>query len=212
MKRKFGRFVSCVVAAGLTCVLASAAQAECGFSNRPIKPSGWQPEMGATLPQLVTAAFDEDDQNGPSIVGMWHVKFTAHTQDGEAIPSPGAVIDNSVVVWHPDGTEIMNSSRSAQDGNFCLGVWKRTGTRTYLLNHIPWQGNIFDPTVPPSTVGAPQAGDQIIEYITLSPNGNSYAGTFTLKAYDTSGNVYTWFKGTLSAKRITPDTPFSDLF
>jgi hypothetical protein len=42
------------------------------------------------------------------------------------------VIDKSVVVWHSDGTEIMNSSRSAQDENFCLGVWKRTGERTYL--------------------------------------------------------------------------------
>ena len=91
-----------------------------------------------------------DDRRIPSIVGMWHVVFTAQTQNGEAIPVPGgAVIDNSVVVWHSDGTEIMNSSRSAQDGNFCLGVWKQTGYRTYLLNHIPWQGNVYDPTVPP---------------------------------------------------------------
>ncbi|MGH9587371.1 MAG: hypothetical protein ACRD3F_10495 [Acidobacteriaceae bacterium] len=212
MKRKFGRFVPCIAAVGLACVLASVAQAQCGLPNGPIKPSGWQPEMGAPLPQLVTAAFDEENQNEPSIVGMWHVKFTAHTQDGEDIPSPGAVIDNSVVVWHPDGTEIMNSARSAQDGNFCLGVWKRTGTRTYMLNHIPWQGNQFDPKAPPSTIGAPQEGVQILEWITLSPNGNSYAGRFTLKAYDTSGNIYTWFTGTLSAKRITPDTPFTDLF
>lgn len=212
MKRKFGRFVPCIVAAGVACVLACAAQAECGLPNKLIKPSSWQPEMGATLPQFVTAAFDEGAPNEPLIIGMWHVKFTALTQNGEAIPSPGAVIDNSVVVWHPDGTEIMNSSRSAQDGNFCLGVWKRTGARTYLLNHIPWQGNIFDPTAPPSTVGPPQAGDQIIEKITLSVDGNSYAGTFTLKAYDTSGNVYTSFTGTLAAKRITPDTPFTALF
>jgi len=45
----------------------------------------------------------------------------------------------------------------------------------------------------------------------LSPDGNSYSGTFTLHAYDPSGNVYVWFTGTLSAKRITPDTPFSAL-
>ena len=75
---------------------------------------------------------------------MWHVVFTAQTQNGDAIPVPGGVvIDNSVVVWHSDGTEIMNSARSAQDGNFCLGVWKRTGERPYLLNHIPWQGNVL---------------------------------------------------------------------
>jgi hypothetical protein len=140
------------------------------------------------------------------------VVFTAQTQNGEAIPvTGGVVIDNSVVVWHGDGTEIMNSSRSAQDGNFCLGVWKRTGDRTYLLNHIPWQGNVYDPTVPPDVIGQPQGGAQIIEKITLRPDGNSYTGTFTLHAYDTSGNVYVWFTGVLSAKRITPDTPFSAL-
>jgi hypothetical protein len=105
----------------------------------------------------------------------------------------------------------MNSSRSAQDGNFCLGVWERTGDRTYLLNHIPWQGNVFDPTAAPNAIGAPQGGAQIIEKITLSPDGNSYTGTFTLHAYDTSGNVYVWFTGVLSAKRVTPNTPFSDL-
>jgi hypothetical protein len=207
MKRRFGKFVPCIAAVGLAFTLASTSLAECGLPNKPIKPSNWQPGIDATLPQFVTAA---DDQ--PSIVGMWHVTFTAHTQNGVDITSPGMVIDNSVVVWHPDGTEIMNSARSAQDGNFCLGVWKRTGTRTYMLNHIPWQGNKFDPSAPPSTIGDPQEGVQILEWITLSPQGNSYAGTFTLKAYDTSGNIYTWFTGTLSAKRITPDTPFSDLF
>lgn len=98
----------------------------------------------------------------------------------------------------------------AQDGNFCLGVWKRTGRRAYLLNHIAWQGNVFDPSVPPDTTGAPQEGAQIIEKITLSPDGNSYSGIFTLHAYDTSG-FYMRFTGVLAAKRITPDTPFSDL-
>jgi len=132
------------------------------------------------------------------------------SQNGETIPG-GAVIDNSVVVWHPDGTEIMNSSRPAQDGNFCLGVWKRTGKRSYLLNHMPWQGNVFNPAAAPDLVGPPQGGDQIIESVTLSPDGKSYSGTFTLRAYDTFGNVYVWFAGTLSATRITPDTPFTDL-
>jgi hypothetical protein len=65
--------------------------------------------------------------------------------------------------------------------------------------------------VAPDVIGAPQGGAQIIEKITLSPDGNSYTGTFTLHAYDTSGNVYVWFTGVLSAKRITPNTPFSAL-
>jgi hypothetical protein len=187
--------------------IAPAAMAQCGLPNQPIKPSSWSPQYGALTPRLVLAADDLEP-----IVGMWHVVFAAQTQNGETIPvTGGVVIDNSVVVWHPDGTEIMNSSRSAQDGNFCLGVWKQTGDRTYLLNHIAWQGNVYDPTAAPDIVGAPQGGAQIIEEITLSRDGNSYTGTFTLHAYDTSGNVYVWFTGVLSAKRITQDTPFSAL-
>ena len=194
----------------LTLVLsiAPAGMAQCGLPNKLIKPSNWSPQYDATRPQLVLAALD----GSAPIVGMWHVVFTAQTQNGETIPvTGGVVIDNSVVVWHGDGTEIMNSSRSAQDGNFCLGVWERTGDRTYLLNHIPWQGNVYDPAAAPDAIGAPQGGAQIIEKITLSPDGNSYTGTFTLHAYDTSGNVYVWFTGVLSAKRITPETPFGAL-
>ncbi|HEX5234025.1 MAG TPA: hypothetical protein VFW25_01710 [Silvibacterium sp.] len=161
---------------------------------------------------LLRAAFDSDDVQGPSIVGMWHVVFKATKQNGEAIPVPGGVvIDNAVSVWHSDGTEIMNSARSAQDGNFCLGVWKRTGARTYYLNHIPWMGNVFDPTAPSGTIGQPQAGVQIIEKLTLDPDGDAFTGTFTLHAYDTSGNVYASFSGNISAHRITPETPFSSL-
>jgi len=207
MKSRFWQFISWSGTAALVFAGISTAAAQCGLPNKPIKPMTWNSQSGSRQPVLQTA-FDDDDRD-PSIVGMWHVVFTAQTQNGETIPG-GAPIDNSVVVWHGDGTEIMNSSRSAQDGNFCLGVWKRTGDRSYYLNHIPWQGNVYDPTVPPDTIGAPQDGAQLIEKIILSPDGNSYSGTFTLYAYK-GGSVYVWFSGTLAAKRITTDTPFSAL-
>jgi hypothetical protein len=210
MKLQNWKCITGMAALALAFAVVPAATAQCGMPNKPIKPSSWHPQYGAT-PRLVKTALDPFEIGEPSIVGMWHVIFTAQTAGGDPIPSPGQVIDNSVVVWHPDGTEIMNSGRPAQDGNFCLGVWKHTGNRTYLLNHIPWQGNVFDPSAPVGVVGPPQSGTQIIENITLNPDGNSYSGTFTLKAYDTSGNVYASFTGTLSAKRITPETPFNDL-
>ncbi len=211
MKTRFWNSIMGIGAAAIALALAQAAVAQCGLPNKPIKPMSWHPLFGGPTPSLVRTGFD-DNLDGPSIVGMWHVVFTALTQNGETIPvQGGVVIDNSIVVWHPDGTEIMNSSRSAQDGNFCLGVWKRTGERTYLLNHIPWQGNAFDPTAPPDTIGPPQGGAQIIEKIILSRNGDSYSGTFTLHAYNTDGSLNTSFTGTLSAKRITPETPFSEL-
>jgi hypothetical protein len=212
MKLRVWNWISGIGALSLLFSLAPAALAQCGLPNKPIKPSAWHPQYGAASPRFATAAIDDFDDHEPSVVGMWHVIFTAQTQNGDTIPAPGGVvIDNSVVVWHADGTEIMNSARSAQDGNFCLGVWKRTGRRTYFLNHIPWQGNVFDPTVPADTIGAPQSGVQIIEKIMLSPDGNSYTGTFTLHSYDTSGKVYVWFSGVIKAKRITPETPFSSL-
>jgi hypothetical protein len=205
--RKWG-FASMLVALVLALAPIPSAEAQCGLSTKLARPSSWQPQIGGS--QLMMAAFGEDrEEDSPSIVGMWHVVFTATSMNGEPIPSPGPVIDNSVVVWHSDGTEIMNSSRPAQDGNFCLGVWKKTGRFTYLLNHMPWQGN--DPSGGPSGIGNPAGGAQILERVTLSPDGNHYSGTFTETAYDTSGNIEVSFTGTLSATRVTTGTKITDL-
>ncbi|HUN83514.1 MAG TPA: hypothetical protein VMU48_04005 [Terracidiphilus sp.] len=172
-----------------------SAVAQCGLPGKVMKPMGWNPQMsGAHLLRASLAMGDDDDRDSPSIVGMWHVKFTA---------SDGSAFDDSLVQWHDDGTEIMNSSRPAQDGNFCMGVWKRTGERKYVLNHLPWKGN--DPT------GQPQDGAQLIERVTLSPDGNSYVGTYTFVPYDQNGNAGPTFTGTISAKRVTLGTPFGDL-
>jgi hypothetical protein len=189
------------VALVLALATAKGAMAQCGLSTKLAKPTSWQPQMGGA--HLLEVADDS-----PSIVGMWHVVFTAQTQNGEAIPG-GAVIDNSVIVWHADGTEIMNSSRPAQDGDFCLGVWKQTGKLTYFVNHIPWQGN--DTSGGASGIGNPEGGAQILEQVTLSQDGDHYSGKFILTAYDTSGNVEVTFTGTLSATRITTGTKFTDL-
>jgi hypothetical protein len=191
-----------LVALVLAVAMAPSAIAQC-LSTKLVQPSSWQPQIGGV--HLMTTTFGDS----PSIVGMWHVVFTATSMNGESIPSPGAVIDNSVVVWHADGTEIMNSSRPAQDGNFCLGVWKQTGKLSYFLNHIPWQGN--DPSGGAGGIGNPEGGAQVLEQVTLSPDGNHYSGRFSLTAYDTSGNISVTFTGTLSATRITVGTKFTDL-
>jgi hypothetical protein len=155
----------------------------------------------------VRAAFQNDDNDGePSIVGMWHVIFTAQTLNGAPV---NMVVDNAIAVWHSDGTEIMNSSRPAQDGNFCLGVWAKTGKSKYYLNHIPWAGN--DPTNP-GGIGNPQGGAQLTEQVTLAPDGNSYSGRFTLTAYTTNGQPTVTFTGMLTATRITTSTSITSLF
>jgi hypothetical protein len=203
-KTQYRKFLpACAIVLALAVIPSALAQ--CGLSTKLVKPSSWQPEMGSSVLKMV--ALPDGYQGGPSIVGMWHVTFTAQTLNGGAIPN--TPIDNSVAVWHSDGTEIMNSSRPAQDGNYCMGVWEQTGRLKYYLNHIPWQGN--DLTNAPTGIGNPAAGAQLTESVTLSPNGSSYSGTFTLTAYDISGNPTVVFTGILAATRITINTKFSDL-
>jgi len=188
----------------LTLATAPTTLASCGnFNLPPAHPSGLHLPYGQA--RLLPAALlkSDDDDDSVSIVGMWHVVFTGQTMNGGAAYTLPQPFDNSVVVWHSDGTEIMNSSRPAQDGNFCLGVWQQTGKREYFLNHIPWQGN--DP------FGNPAGGAQILEQITLSPDGNSYSGKFTFQAYDVNGNPTLAVTGVLTATRITTSTPFSSL-
>ena len=206
MRTICARFVSWVGVLALVSVLVPGALAQCALGKKAVKPAAWQFYSGGPHNLLVSGVPNDDDGRDDPIVGMWHVTFTADTMNGS--PFSG-VIDNSIVVWHSDGTEIMNSSRPAQDGNFCMGVWTRTARSKYLLNHIAWQGN--DPENAPSGIGNPQAGVQIVEKITLSANGQSYTGSFTLNSYDASGHLAVSFTGSISAKRITPHTPFTDL-
>ncbi len=143
----------------------------------------------------------------PSIVGMWHVTLTAKG-NGTDGPPDGAPIDNALVTWHSDGTEIMNSGRPPQDGQFCMGVWKRTGALKYKLNHFAWAGN--DTENAPGGIGNAAGPTHIVEEITLCPGGNQYEGAFTLDAYDINGNL-TRIVGVLKATRITIDTTVKDL-
>lgn len=206
MKTIYLRSISYVGAIALASAFVPSATAQCGLPTRVAKPASWAPQFGAQRLRLQTINDNNDQGNGPSIVGMWHVKFNAETMNN--VPF-SATIDNAVVVWHNDGTEIMNSSRPAQDGNFCLGVWARTGGLKYHLNHIPWQGN--DPSNAPGGIGLPEAGVQLTEDVTLSGDGNSYTGRFSLVQYNANGTIGVTFTGSITATRITPNTPFTDL-
>jgi len=209
MKLRIWKSISGMGALALVFSIAPAAMAQCGLPNKTIKPSNWRPQYGATTPQLVLAALDGYNDHEP-IVGMWHVVFTAQTQNGDAIPVPGGVvIDNSVVVWHGDGTEIMNSGRPAQDGNFCMGVWAKTGTSRYKLNHFAL-GN--DTANAPGGIGNPAGPTQIAETIYLGADANSYHGRFVLDAYDPSGNNTAHIIGVITATRITVSTPVTIFF
>jgi len=183
-----------------------SALAQCGMPTKLAKPSAWHPQMGGAH-VMRTAGYEEE--NGPSIVGMWHVTFTAKTSNGKDIPE--TVVDNALAVWHSDKTEIMNSVRPPQDGNFCLGVWEQTGRNTYYLNHFPWFSNQF-PNDTNNGIGEPVGPTRITETITLASDCNHFSGTFTLDAYDTTGKIdLQSFTGVVTATRITTATTIPDL-
>jgi hypothetical protein len=161
-------------------------------------PQSWGGQSASFLP-----ISDDDDA---TIVGMWHATFTAKTANGS--PIPNTVIDNALVVWHRDKTEIMNSVRPPQDGDFCMGVWEKTGD-TYRLNHLAWFAN--DTANAPGGIGNPSGPTQIVEEVTLSRDGEHYSGTFTLTAYDPSGHVAVTLTGVIAATRITLHTKVPDL-
>ena len=109
------------------------------------------------------------------------------------------MIDFGYSQWHSDGTEILNSGgHEPATENFCLGVWGQTGFLTYEVNHFALSYDL--------TSQALTNYVNIREQITLSPSGDSYAGTFTITIFDTHGNQVDQVVGTTSATRVTVDT------
>jgi hypothetical protein len=199
------RTISRIFRAGLGLVLMGAfltamAAAQCGTPTAQLHKQAWR--VGDS-PALLTQAASTVDP----VVGMWHVMFTA--EGNSAGPPDGTPIDNAIVVWHGDGTEIMNSGRPPQDGDFCLGVWKKVAPNKYRVNHFAWGGN--DTTNAPTGIGNPTGPTRIIEVVTLSADGNSFSGTFVLRATDPAGRPTATIIGTMTGTRITINTTIPEL-
>jgi hypothetical protein len=143
--------------------------------------------LAADKPQVDGASVaDELQPAGASIVGMWQFNFVSN----------GVVLDAGFSQWHSDGTEITNSSRPPATGNFCLGVWERTGPRTYKLNH---KGLSFDSNgqfIGPASIRLE---------VTIDRNGNTYSGTFTIDQFDNANHLLAHIAGDVTAQRVTVD-------
>jgi len=215
MKAKHRVWMAGLAVLGLALLAVPNCSAQCGLASPRIRSQSSLPAHMGHVPLLPVALAGDDDsdhhgeRDRAAIVGMWHVTFTAKTMNGADIPD--TVIDNALVVWHGDGTEIMNSGRPPQDGDFCMGVWKQTGEATYELNHFAWGGNQYTPGTPNGVVGDPMGPTRIVEFVRMGADGKHYSGTFTLTAHDTSGHVSTIFTGVISATRITENTTVPDL-
>jgi hypothetical protein len=199
-------------ALALTLVSAPGAQAQCGGVYVPkAHPAAWQMQYGGA--KLLRAGYED----GPSIVGLWHVKFIS---DGVSSGVPGGVpkgaeVDAGYSEWNPGGTEIMNSGVHAPNtSSFCLGTWEKVGTREYKLNHfaIPW-----DPTKGALDSAGNPVGEligpvQIKETVTLAANGESFEGSFTIDPYDEAGHHLAHLEGTIIGTRIDVNTSPTSIF
>jgi hypothetical protein len=151
----------------------------------PSQPPGWTQGLSIEKKTL-------DDDDDPSIVGLWHV----------VLLNPDGVtnFDEGYDLWHSDGTEEFNDNAAPQPpngaGSVCFGVYKKTGFRTYKLRHPFW---IIDGN------GALSGSGVFLEQVSLDPKGDAYTGTFEIKTFDLKGALTFDQKGDLKAERLSVD-------
>lgn len=188
-----------LAAAALACFALPQAHAVCGVPAPAAHPVSVRPSV--PQPRLLRAAFEEAEDN--SIVGFWHVKFIS--KGSGAVAPDGAEIDAGYSQWHSDHNEIMNSGgRSPLTGDFCLGVWKQEGARTYKLNHFAaaYDANGMNLIGPAN----------IHETVTVDHDGDSFTGTFTIDQYTEAGNLAVHLQGIIKGTRITVSTRPTSIF
>jgi hypothetical protein len=163
-----------------------------------------------------------DDEYAPSffhaqIVGLWAFKYTSHGNMATLGIPDGAPIDNGNTAWFADGNEItFSGARNPIVGATCIGVWKQIGERNYVLNHIGLSWNPLAASAAPAGPGNPGGGPGasggpafIKQYVTLSRDGQSYTGTFSINQLMPDGKTPALpapIKGIITATRVTIDT------
>ncbi len=196
-----GRFSALVALIGLG-LLFTASGAKAAGCALPYK-AGATPSIPLLSPPASASLNhqeDEDSNKPASIVGLWHVIYTATFASGPFPPPPFQFLE-SYKTWHADGTEFENAFVPPTGGNICFGVWKRAGHRTVKLHHI---GLMFGSDGKVSNVFT------VDEIDTVESDGQTYTGNFDFKLFDAT-NVYgtgtplAEVKGTTAGTRITVD-------
>lgn len=212
--------LTAVAGALAAAILAASAGAQCmsraGW-QATAKPAAWTADGGTA--RLMRTGYQPAEQGLGSfapIVGMWHVKLIAATityfNNAPQLPfNVGDEADAGFQQWHNDGTEMLNSGgRPPAISAFCMGVWEQIGLRTFKLNHfaISWSpgGSRVGPT-------------SIVEEVTVSPDGKTFTGQFTINDYleiDSPGgsslSKLDTVTGPITATRVSINTPVSPIF
>lgn len=192
-----------VVAFGFL-LTATAAKAVCGAPMGHATFTALNPQENA----FSNPSDDDHSQKPASIVGLWHVVYTAtYTTPGPPLnvpapaPSGGFEFVQSYHTWHADGTEVDNAFLPPAGGNVCFGVWKKLGDGSVKEHHV---GLVFGPDGSLANIFT------IDEIDRVSHDGKTYSGTFDQKFFDPTdvfgaGAPAQEIKGTTAATRITVD-------
>ncbi len=196
-----GRFSALVGLVGLGVLFAaSGVKADCGL---PYK-TGAAPSISFLRPQQdasLNHQEGEDSNKHASIVGLWHLIYTATSASGPFPPTPFQFLE-SFKTWHADGTEFENAFLPPAGGNICFGVWKDLGHGGVKLHHI---GLMF------ASDGSVSNIFTVDETDTVASNGKTYIGTFDFKLWPPSfdavgiGSPLAEVTGTTAGTRITVD-------
>jgi hypothetical protein len=195
-----GRFSALVALIALGLLLtASGAQAD-GCAN--LNKAGAAPSAPFVGPRADAHPQADEMDGHASIVGLWHLIYTAETESGAPIfpPAPFQFAE-TFKFWHADGTEFEQAFFS--QGAMCVGVWKDLGEGRVKLHHI---GLMFD-----ATTGLLSNIFTVDEKDKVAGNGKTYSGTFDFKLWPPSfdavgvGTPIAELTGTTAGTRITVD-------
>jgi hypothetical protein len=196
-----GLFCALVALAALGFLLtASGAKAQgCAVAFR----TGATHAISAVSPHADDHAVAEDLIGHASIVGLWHLNYTAEVESGAPIfpPAPFAFLE-SLKTWHGDGTEFENAFLPPTGGNICFGVWKELGNGWVKLHHI---GLMF------GSDGSISNTFTVDEKDRVASDGKTYSGSFDFKLWPPTfaaigvGTPIAEVTGTTSATRISVD-------
>ncbi len=200
-----GRFAALLglAAIGLLGGAGDARAAGCAVPATTGAPTALATAHATPLPPIQQQA---DSGQPATIVGLWHVIYTATESTAGPIPVPvippgppdSFVFAETMKTWHADGTEWEEKIQPAPVG-FCYGVWTHTAQGSVKLHHF---GAI---TAPDGSVVAIFYMDEVNR---VAPDGSTYSGVFDFKLYGPTdvqgaGPVLQEIRGTTAATRIT---------
>jgi hypothetical protein len=144
-----------------------------GTSSPPLPAALLQPSASRLGAADQTAGSNDSKHNRDdvTIVGMW--LFNLYLND------TGSLADSGLEQFCADGNESSTTKGvpPTQD-NTCYGIWKRTGERTFRLDHLGlnFENNQYTGLF------------KLTATLIVSPDGNTFTGSYIADQEDLNGN------------------------